>query len=127
MSDPIPHFSPSALQRTEESAEFLVCLDYCDGAEEAEVKRVIGGYGAVRRSLVALLGVVAEGCSVMMLLVTGVEYIPWSGAKVASETNGIEEIILASLAIAFINEIDEARTPSPPPPFPRVALRRLAL
>ena len=101
---------PARIQRTREAAEYLVGLDYCDGAEEAEVKRVIGGYGALRRSLVALLGVVAEGTSVLMLLICGIEYILWSGAKVASESNGIEEIILASLAIVFVNEIDEVRS-----------------
>ena len=97
------------VQRTAEAAEYLVCLDYCDGVDEKEVKRVITGYSAFIRSLLALIfGVFGELASMVMILICGVQYILWSGARVGSETNGVEEIILASLAIVFINEIDDA-------------------
>ena len=97
------------VQRTAEAANYLVCLDYCDGAEEREVKRVIQGYTAFYRSIVALVfGVLAEAAAMVMILICGIEYMLWSGSKVWSESNGMEEIILASLAIVFINEIDDA-------------------
>ena len=59
------------------------------------------------RILALLLGVLPELITLTMITVAGVPYILWSGFKVGSDTQGMEEIILATLAIAFIYDIDE--------------------
>jgi hypothetical protein len=97
------------IEQTRDAAEYLVCMDYCDGSDKHEVSRVRTGYYGKGLTIVAFVfGVLPELISTMMILICGVEYIMWSGSKVGSDTNGVEEIILASLAIVFINEIDEA-------------------
>jgi hypothetical protein len=60
------------------------------------------------RLLALLLGVLPEVLTLTMITVTGIPYILWSGFKVDSDTQGMEEIILATLAIVFIYDIDES-------------------
>jgi hypothetical protein len=55
-----------------------------------------------------VFGVLPEVVSLLIMAVAGVQYILWSGFKVDSDTQGMEEIILATLAINFIYEIDDA-------------------
>ncbi len=95
--------------RTLEASNYLVALDYCDGDSPTEVKRIKGGYHALLRSCFAFtFGILPEVTATIMILICGVQYILWSGSKVGSDTNGLEEIILATVAIVFIDEIDEA-------------------
>jgi hypothetical protein len=54
-----------------------------------------------------LFGVLPEVASLLIMAVAGVQYILWSGFKIGSDTQGMEEIILATLAINFIYEIDD--------------------
>jgi hypothetical protein len=96
------------IEQTRDAAEYLVCMDYCDGSDKHEVDRVRTGYYARFLTTIAFFfGVVPELISTTMILICGIEYILWSGSKIGSDTNGVEEIILASLAIVFINDIDE--------------------
>jgi hypothetical protein len=60
------------------------------------------------RVLATLFGVVPEILTLVMITVTAVPYILWSGFKVDSDTQGMEEIIMATLAVNFIYEIDDA-------------------
>jgi hypothetical protein len=60
------------------------------------------------RFLAFTFGVLPELISLLFMVVAGVQYILWSGFKVGSDTQGMEEIILATLAINFIYEIDDA-------------------
>jgi hypothetical protein len=60
------------------------------------------------RILAFTFGVMPELISLLFMAVAGVQYILWSGFKVDSDTQGMEEIILATLAINFIYEIDDA-------------------
>ena len=63
-----------------------------------QVLRIKEGYHALSRSLFALVfGVLAEVMATMMILICGVQYILWSGSKIGSDTNGIEEIVLATV------------------------------
>jgi hypothetical protein len=55
-----------------------------------------------------VFGVLTEVSALMMITVAGIPYILWSGFKIGSDTQGIEEIILATLAIVFIYDIDES-------------------
>jgi hypothetical protein len=55
-----------------------------------------------------LLGVLPEIATLTMIAVAGIPYILWSGFKVSSDTQGMEEIILATLAIVFIYDIDDS-------------------
>ena len=97
------------IDQTRDAAEYLVCLDYCDGTSKEEVDRIQRGYYAMFLSAVAFIfGVLPDIATTVMILICGIEYILWSGSKIGSDTNGIEEIVLASLAIVFINDIDEA-------------------
>ncbi len=59
------------------------------------------------RLLAFVFGVLPEVLSLLVMAVAGVQYILWSGFKVDSDTQGMEEIILATLAINFIYEIDD--------------------
>ena len=54
------------------------------------------------RFLATLFGVVPEILTLVMITVTAVPYILWSGFKVDSDTQGMEEIIMATLAVNFI-------------------------
>ena len=97
------------IDRTRDAAEYLVCLDYCDGTSKEEIRRVKDGYHAKLLSVIAFVfGVLPEVVATTMILISGVQYVLWSGSKIGSDTSGIEEIVLASLAIAFINDVDEA-------------------
>ena len=99
----------SKVRNTVTAAEYLVCLDYCDGTYMSERNRDEKGYHAMTLSIIAFFfGVLPEAIATTMILICGIEYILWSGSKIGSDTNGIEEIVLASVAIAFINDIDEA-------------------
>ncbi len=60
------------------------------------------------RFLAFIFGILPELASLLFMAVAGVQYILWSGFKVDSDTQGMEEIILATLAINFIYEIDDA-------------------
>jgi hypothetical protein len=60
------------------------------------------------RIIAFVFGVLPELASLLIMAVAGVQYILWSGFRVDSDTQGMEEIILATLAINFIYEIDEA-------------------
>ena len=60
------------------------------------------------RLLAFLLGVLPEIATLTMIVVAGIPYILWSGYKVDSDTQGMEEIILATLAIVFIYDIDDS-------------------
>jgi hypothetical protein len=60
------------------------------------------------RFLAFLLGVLPEIVTLAMIAVAGIPYILWSGFKVDSDTQGMEEIILATLAIVFIYDIDDS-------------------
>jgi hypothetical protein len=55
-----------------------------------------------------VFGVLPELAALLFMAVAGVQYILWSGFKVDSDTQGMEEIIMATLAINFIYEIDDA-------------------
>ena len=60
------------------------------------------------RFLAFVFGVLPEVISLVIITIAGVQYIVWSGFKVDSDTQGMEEIILATLAINFVYEIDDA-------------------
>ncbi len=60
------------------------------------------------RFLATLFGVVPEILTLVMITVAAIPYILWSGFKVDSDTQGMEEIIMATLAVNFIYEIDDA-------------------
>ena len=60
------------------------------------------------RFLAFIFGVLPEIASLLFMVIAGVQYILWSGFKVDSDTQGMEEIIMATLAINFIYEIDDA-------------------
>jgi hypothetical protein len=83
--------------------------DYCDGDLTTEVKHIEGGYHALLRSSFAFtFGIIPEVTATIMILICGVQCILWSGSKVGSDTHGLEEIILATVVIVLINEIDDA-------------------
>jgi hypothetical protein len=87
----------------------LVKVDYCDDPSipsEWEL-RDTGYYAAYESAIAVMFGIVPQLAATLMLLIAGVEYIMWSGSKIGSDTLGNEEIILATVAIAFINDIDD--------------------
>jgi hypothetical protein len=59
------------------------------------------------RLLAFLFGVIPEVITLIVVTFAGVQYILWSGFKVGSDSRGMEEIILATLAICFVYDIDE--------------------
>ncbi len=103
--------SPARLRKNEDLLNALfkrLGRDFGDVLNAVKVSHYCSSRMAWFRFFAFVFGVLPELASLLFMSVAGVQYILWSGFKVDSDTKGMEEIILATLAINFIYEIDDA-------------------